>query len=183
MDASEDSNSLKNRRISANSSNSTLSDAGRRTSSALRNEEIMKSLAALKEELSEDNQNTKISAPTTANINHSTKTGNNSAMLRMKAETAAEMYLGVDDAGKFLRFLDFYVSLFESKSTNQSIESSDSKIVKAFNLFDGDIKKSTDFLLISAELEELGFEEDKVLSALMLNSNDREAALDFLMKN
>lgn len=102
----------------------------------------------------------------------------------MKAETAAEMYLGVEDTGRFLRFLDFYVSLFETISlTNPSFEVADSKVVKVFDLLEGDVQKTADFLEISEELEELGFEEDKIVSALMLNSNDREAALDFLMKN
>ena len=39
-------------------------------------------------------------------------------MLGMKAETAAEMYIGVEDTGKFLRFLDFYVSLYETESVH-----------------------------------------------------------------
>ena len=188
----------------------------RTKSSILRNEEIMKSLAALKEELSEEghnnnndtchntdnytynkshstdnynnnkshsSDNTDISNPLVpSNIpQNSSKARNDSAILRMKAETAAEMYLGMDDAGKFLRFLDFYVSLYECGVP--SFKAKDPKIVKVFDLFAGDVKKSTDFLIISEELEELGFDEDKVLSALMLNSNDREAALDFLMKN
>ena len=179
----------------------------RTKSSILRNEEIMKSLAALKEELSEEGHNnnnnnchshstdnytynkshstdnTDISNPLVpSNIpQNSSKARNDSAILRMKAETAAEMYLGMDDAGKFLRFLDFYVSLYECGVP--SFKANDPKIVKVFDLFAGDVKKSTDFLIISEELEELGFDEDKVLSALMLNSNDREAALDFLMKN
>lgn len=146
----------------------------------------MKSLAALKEELSEEGQITRNNLSdsilnTTANT---TTAKNNSVMLRMKAETAAEMYLGVEDTGKFIRFLDFYVSLFEATSSiNPSFEASDSRIVKVFDLFDGDVKKSAEFLVISEELAELGFEEDKVVAALMLNSNDREAALDFLMKN
>jgi len=185
LDEKDDKNPIENRRISSITSSSSLSNP-RRKSSALRNEEIMKSLAALKEELSEEGHKTK--NPSTNNVtgssstlssSHSTTTArNNYAVLRMKAETAAEMYLGVDDAGKFLRFLDFYVSLFELNSSSP-FEANDAKIVKVFNLFDGDVKKSTDFLVISEELEELGFEGDKVLSALMLNSNDREAALDF----
>lgn len=145
----------------------------------------MKSLAALKEELSEEGQLTRKSSGNITNKddNHMAKK-NSVVMLRMKAETAAEMYLGVEDTGKFLRFLDFYVSLFEATgSINSSFEAADSKIVKVFDLFEGDVNKSADFLVISEELEELGFEEDKVVSALMLNSNDREAALDFLMKN
>lgn len=151
----------------------------------------MKSLAALKEELSEDAHNatsTRSNEPATltptSNITaaHANVTArNNSTMLRMKAETAAEMYIGVEDTGKFLRFLDFYVSLYETSPS--TFEASDAKIVKSFDLFDGDVKKSGEFLVVAEELEELGFEEDKVVSALMLNSNDREAALDFLMKN
>lgn len=151
----------------------------------------MKSLAALKEDFGEESNNNSTQISTQNTINNSKDhiltskpdSRNNGAVLRMKAEIAAELYLGVDDAGKFLRFLDFYVKLFESNSSSSSFEAPDNQIVKAFNLFDGDVLKSKEFLIISQELEELGFEEDKVLSALMLNSNDREAALDFLMKN
>lgn len=108
----------------------------------------------------------------------------NTTMLRMKAETAAEMYLDVEDTGKFLRFLDFYVNLIGNiTENNNTCLYSDEKIVKVFNLFDGNVKKSSEFLLVAEELEELGFEEDKVVSALMLFSNDREAALQFLMKD
>ncbi len=106
----------------------------------------------------------------------------NSTVLRMKAETAAELFLITDDTSLFLRFLDFYVDLMESLLSSLP-EIPDEKVVKVFNLFNGDLKKSGEFLLTAVELEELGFEEDKVVSALMLFSNDREAALDFLMKN
>lgn len=120
----------------------------------------------------------------TRNRESSTKSRADSiTMLRMKAETAAEIYLGLDDAGKLLRFLDFYVELFQHHSTDDSVAFSDEKIVKSFNLFDGDVKKSAEFLVVAEELEELGFEADKVVSALMLFSNDREAALQFLMKD
>ena len=101
----------------------------------------------------------------------------------MKAETAAELFLGVEDVGKFLNFLDFYVELIQKEFQNDSTTISDEMIVKSFNLFDGNVKKSAEFLVVADELVELGFEVDKVVSALMLFSNDREAALQFLMKD
>ena len=101
----------------------------------------------------------------------------------MKAETAAELFLGVEDVGKFLKFLDFYVELIQKEFQNDSTIISDEMIVKSFNLFDGNVKKSAEFLVVADELVELGFEVDKVVSALMLFSNDREAALQFLMKD
>ena len=107
----------------------------------------------------------------------------NKTILRMKAETAAELYLNSgDDTGLFLRFLDFYVAVKEFLMESDT-DFSDEKMVKVFHLFAGDAKKSSDFLIIAGELEELGFEEESVVSALMLHSNDRESALDYLMKN
>lgn len=103
------------------------------------------------------------------------------AHLRMKAETAAELYLGVDDTAQVLRFLDFYVALKQQSEEINAV--ADEKIVLSFGLFDGNVEKSGQFLAVSEELEELGFEREKVTSALMLFSNDRESALDFLMKN
>ena len=136
-----------------------------------RNEDILKSLAELK-----DNDETRNNR-----IDDLKSLKDSSTLLRMKAETVAEMYLGDTDASVFLRFLDFYVAL--STSSNPETNFTDQNIVKSFHLFDGNIQKSNDFLLVKEELEELGFEEDKVVSALMLFTNDREAALDFLMKN
>ena len=132
----------------------------------------MKSLSELQEE---EVQKGKKSASSASNLNDST------TLLRMKAETAGEMYLGLEDASKFLRFLDFYVELIQQMKQNPTF--SDEKIVKSFNLFDGNVKKSAEFLVVAEELEELGFEDEKVVSALMLFSNDREAALQFLMKD
>jgi len=132
----------------------------------------MKSLSELQEE--EVPKGKKLASPA-LNRNDST------TLLRMKAETAGEMYLGLEDASKFLRFLDFYVELIQQMKQNPTF--SDEKIVKSFNLFDGNVKKSAEFLVVAEELEELGFEDEKVVSALMLFSNDREAALQFLMKD
>ena len=132
----------------------------------------MKSLSELQEE---EVQKGKKSASSASNLNDST------TLLRMKAETAGEMYLGLEDVSKFLRFLDFYVELVQQIKQNTTF--SDEKIVKSFNLFDGNVKKSLEFLEVAEELEELGFEDEKVVSALMLFSNDREAALQFLMKD
>ena len=132
----------------------------------------MKSLSELQEE---EVQKGKKSASSASNLNDST------TLLRMKAETAGEMYLGLEDVSKFLRFLDFYVELVQQIKQNTTF--SDEKIVKSFNLFDGNVKKSAEFLVVAEELEELGFEDEKVVSALMLFSNDREAALQFLMKD
>jgi hypothetical protein len=139
-----------------------------------RNEEIIKSLSEL-----QDAVETPVQTGESA-----TKSRNDSiTVLRMKAETAAEMYLGLDDAGKLLRFLDFYVELIQQYNGDDSLNFADEQMVKSFNLFDGDVKKSAEFLVVAEELEELGFEGDKVVSALMLFSNDREAALQFLMKD
>lgn len=139
---------------------------------SIRNEEIMKSLSELQEEDEKATVGQKSAAP------------HCETMLRMRAETAGEMYLGVEDASKFLRFLDFYVDLMKKCDDQESNNAfSDEKIVKAFNLFDGNVKKSIEFLVVADELEELGFEDEKVVSALMLFSNDREAALQFLMKD
>lgn len=139
---------------------------------SIRNEEIMKNLSELQED---EVLKGKKSAPPPLNRN------DNTTLLRMKAETAAEMYLGLEDASKFLRFLDFYVELIQQMKPNSSF--TDENIVKSFNLFDGNVKKSAEFLVVAEELEELGFENEKVVSALMLFSNDREAALQFLMKD
>lgn len=138
---------------------------------SIKNEEIMKSLSELQEE---DEKTT---------VGQKNVTPHSETMLRMRAETAGEMYLGVEDASKFLRFLDFYVDLMKKCDNHSNSAFSDEKIVKAFNLFDGNVKKSSEFLVVAEELEELGFEEEKVVSALMLFSNDRETALQFLMKD
>lgn len=140
----------------------------------------MKSLAELRDEFKPETTSER--EERTSSITGSVV---NSTVLRMKAETAAELYLGTDDTSLFLQFLDFYVELMESlnKSGLETSNITDEKMVKVFNLFTGDVKKSSEFLVTAVELEELGFEEDKVVSALMLFSNDREAALDFLMKN
>ena len=139
---------------------------------SVRNEEIVKSLA----ELENGNMKNSTNIPSDLKIKVST------AHLRMQAETAAELYLGVNDTAQVLSFLDFYVSLKESMSMTSS-SFNDKNIVKSFNLFNGNVEKSGKFLEIAEELEELGFDDEKVVSALMLFSNDREAALDFLMKN
>lgn len=140
---------------------------------SIRNEEIMKILSELQEDKTTEGQRSEKMAPPARK--------DSETMLRMRADTAGEMYLGVEDASKFLRFLDFYVELIQNCEQNNAF--SDERIVKAFNLFDGNVKKSNEFLVVAEELEELGFEEEKVVSALMLFSNDREAALQFLMKD
>lgn len=148
--------------------------------SSTRNEEIMKSLAELKDEFKPTTKEVTPSLDPQVPSVQKVSAKDISLLLRMKAESAAELYLGTDDTNLFLKFLDFYVNLsMEIENSNYS----DEKIVKVFNLFSGDLKKSAEFMEISAELEELGFEEEKVISALMLHSNDRELALDFLMKN
>lgn len=145
----------------------------------MRNEEIMKSLAELKEEISP--YNTTTNTTNTIKIKNNEKDDkDNLTILRMKAQTAAELYLDVDDTKVVLRFLDFYVSIVP-RILNSKV--SDPKLVQAFNLFEEDVDKAEKFIEVSEELEELGFEGNKVTSALLLFSNDREAALDFLMKN
>jgi hypothetical protein len=148
-----------------------------RKSISERNEEIMKSLSGLQEE---DKRSTHSQRIEKVKVAPPPFHKDSETMLRMKAETAGETYLGLDDAGKFLRFLDYYVELMQKCQENAF---SDEKVVKCFNLFDGNVKKSAEFLLVAEELEELGFDEEKVISALMLFSNDREAALQFLMKD
>ena len=124
----------------------------------------------------------------TTNLNSSTvkkeikDEKDNLTILRIKAQTAAELYLDVDDTKMVLRFLDFYVSILPILN----LKVPDLKVVQAFNLFqddDDNVVKASKFIEVSEELEELGFEGNKVTSALLLFSNDREAALDFLMKN
>lgn len=142
----------------------------------------MKSLAELKGEISPTESNQKNVSNTKNNekeINKEVKETDNVTILRMKAQTAAELYLNVDDTKTVLRFLDFYVSIVPVLKSKVS----DPKLVQAFNLFEEDVVKAEKFIEVSEELEELGFEGNKVTSALLLFSNDREAALDFLMKN
>lgn len=99
--------------------------------------------------------------------------------MRMKAETIAEAHLGTEDATQFLAFIDFYVQITRN---NDPSEFPDELVLKAFPIFKGDAEKSVEFIRIAVELQELGFDGENVVSALLLNSNDREAALDFLMK-
>jgi hypothetical protein len=155
-----------------------------RSSYLVRNEEIMRSLAELKEEFTTGADSVNPSMPTAAakSISSRSTSDNSTALLRMKAETAAELYFGDNDAGIILNFIDFYVQL-APKLENTSSPIQDHRIVKAFNLFSQDLDKSSQFLEVSQDLADLGFDEDKVDSALILYSNDREAALDFLMKN
>lgn len=99
--------------------------------------------------------------------------------IRIRAERAAESLLSNSDAKTFLNFISFYTQVIE-KCPHLSIE--DASMLRAFNLFEGDISRAVAFLPLFLELTELGFGEDEVVSALLLHSNDREAALDHLMK-
>lgn len=149
---------------------------------SVRNEEIVKTLS----ELETTKTTTTTTTPTRIeplSDDKSTDRKSSVAHLRMKAQTVAELYLGVDDTAKVLNFLDFYVNLMEKYKEIDSNNTADDKIAQVFELFEGDLDKSGNFLIVSEELEELGFESEKVTSALMLFSNDRESALDFLMKN
>ena len=115
---------------------------------SIKNEEIVRNLSELQAE--EDGR--KIFSPSRKD---------SETMLRMRAETAGERLLGVEDASKFLHFLDFYVEIL--RNCGETVYS-DEKIFKAFELFDGNVKKSSEFLAVAEELEELGFEEEKVVS-------------------
>lgn len=165
--------------------------------SYMRNEEILKSLAELKEEISSprpttpethfsstlQSQTVNSHTKNTGTSGVSTNTACNETILRMKGGSAAELYLGTDDAGAVVKFLDFYVSTAKLiLNQDPTAALNDPKIVQAYKLFDTNPEKAKEFVLVSEELVELGFDEDRVTSALLLHDNDRESSLDFLMK-
>ena len=139
-------------------------------------EEIMKHLDELKRELASPRPE----SVTSGSSNEPPVVAPSSSYsIRIKAERAAESLLADSDAKTFLNFISFYSDVFE-KCPGLSI--TDAMILRAFNMFEGDADKAAAFLPIFEELTDLGFAEDEVISALLLHENDREAALDYLMK-
>jgi hypothetical protein len=139
-------------------------------------EEIMKHLDELKRELASPRPESTGSASSN-DLPHVAPSSSYS--IRIKAERASESLLSDSDAKTFLSFIDFYTGVYE-KAPELSVE--DALMLRAFNMFEGDVDKAAAFLPVFEELCDLGFETDEVISALLLHENDREAALDYLMK-
>lgn len=100
--------------------------------------------------------------------------------LRIRAERAAEQLLtDAADAKTFLNFISFYMEALEACPT---CGLTDEQILRVFRLFEGNVGAAVGFIPVFEELVELGFGEDEVVSALLLYNNDRESALDHLMK-
>lgn len=138
--------------------------------------EILRHLNELKEALTspvQSSPNIPVSEPTEAAKPYSYH-------LRIRAERAAEQLLAdAADAKTFLDFISFYMAALEACPT---CSLSNEQILRVFRLFEGNVMAAAGFMPVFEELIELGFGEDEVVSALLLCNNDREAALDHLMK-
>lgn len=56
-------------------------------------------------------------------------------------------------------------------------------VLKAFFIQDGDADKAEAYLQAFVSLQELGFPDDQITTALLLNNNNMEEALEYLMRH
>lgn len=121
-----------------------------------------------------------VDIPNAGSANTKTTTA---AALRMRGQTAAELYLGTDDAGQVLSFIDYYVATHTALvAANPELVVADTELIRAFHLYEGSVSKGVAYLLAFQDLVDLAFPEDRVVSSLLMFDNDRERALDYLMK-
>lgn len=71
-----------------------------------------------------------------------------------------------------------YCSLWDA---TRSLAPDDMDVLRAFFQFDGNVEKAFLFLKSFLALRELGFSEEKITAALLMNDNNQDRALDYLM--
>jgi hypothetical protein len=163
--------------------------------STLDTSEILRSLNELKEEIKSIRSNSPFEGEEVLDALPGRKASSNpdpSLALRMRAERAAEVYLVEEnDASKILAFIDFYVAVAEAAQEEPDFAHQpllDDEIAKVFEVTVPtaamiDVTAALRFITTKRELVDLGFEEANVVSALLLYDCEREACIDFLMRN
>jgi len=159
------------------------------------NGDILKSLNELKDEIeSISNTSTRGDGKNDDNVSYISgeNSRNNTLALRMKAERAAEEYFPPEnnpDAASVLKYIDFYCTLQEyyAQPTVGKLEDPpcllDDEIGMCFDLDILEASRAMMFVATRRELKDLGFDNESVISALLMFNNDRDLCIDYLMRN
>lgn len=158
------------------------------------NDDILRSLNELKDEIeSASNASTRRDSVLGASAQAAPRAPpqGNPRSLRLRAEAAAEEHLRADgnlDAALMLRFIDFYCALQEHYAlpTTDKLEDPecllDDEVGKCFDLDMTDPPRAMAFISIRREMRDLGFDDAKVISALLMFNNNRDLCIEYLMR-
>ncbi|PJF18220.1 hypothetical protein PSACC_01967 [Paramicrosporidium saccamoebae] len=93
-----------------------------------------------------------------------------------KGKELSLLYLPDDTAERRAAFSRLYLATRE-------IQPTDMDVLRAFFLFEGEVEGAVKYLTAFISLNEFGFPEDQISTALLLYKNNMEEALEHLMKN
>jgi hypothetical protein len=102
------------------------------------------------------------------------------ADLSEKAEELSLLYLPDDTEERRRAFCKLYMDTMRSSS---AANLNDLDILRSYLLFDADSLKALPYLISMANLKEMGFEEERISSALLMFNCNQEEALEHLMKD